>query len=73
MRTAGDNEAQRWLTGVHLLHVVGGLIAIAWVAVRTSAAPADRPAAANRLRALALYWGFVDVVWVIIFVLLYVV
>ena len=52
------------LTGVHLLHVVGGLIAIAWVAVRTSAAPADRPAAANRLRALALYWGFVDVVWV---------
>ena len=61
------------LTGVHLLHVVGGLIAIAWVAVRTSAAPADRPAAANRLRALALYWGFVDVVWVIIFVLLYVV
>jgi heme/copper-type cytochrome/quinol oxidase subunit 3 len=59
------------LTGVHLLHVVGGLIAIAWAAVRTGAAPDPLPAA-NRLRALALYWMFVDVMWVIIFVLLYV-
>jgi cytochrome c oxidase subunit III len=60
------------LTGVHLLHVVGGLIAIAWVLVRTGAVPDPLPAA-NRLRALALYWGFVDVIWVIIFALLYVV
>ena len=60
------------LTGVHLLHVVGGLVAIVWAVVRTGAVPEPLPAA-NRLRALALYWGFVDVIWVIIFALLYVV
>ena len=60
------------LTGVHLLHVVGGLVAIVWAALRTGAAPDPLPAA-NRLRALTLYWGFVDVIWVIIFALLYVV
>ena len=60
------------LTGVHVAHVIGGVIAIGWVALRTGAAPDPLPAA-NRLRALALYWGFVDVIWLIIFVLLYVV
>jgi heme/copper-type cytochrome/quinol oxidase subunit 3 len=60
------------LTGVHLAHVLGGVFASAWVARRSGAAPVIA-ATANRLRALALYWYFVDVVWVVILVLLHVV
>ena len=60
------------LTGVHLLHVVGGVIAIGWVIARSGRAPEPAPTV-NRLRALALYWGFVDAVWLLILVLLYVV
>jgi heme/copper-type cytochrome/quinol oxidase subunit 3 len=60
------------LTGVHLLHVVGGLFAIVFVVVRSGAAPDPAPAA-NRLRALGLYWGFVDVIWLLMLVMLYVV
>ena len=59
------------LTGVHLAHVAGGVLASVWVILRSGAAP-HAAALANRLRALALYWAFVDVIWAIIFVLLYV-
>lgn len=60
------------LTGVHLLHVAGGLLAIVWIILRSGAVPDPGPTV-NRLRALAVYWGFVDVVWLLILVLLYVV
>jgi heme/copper-type cytochrome/quinol oxidase subunit 3 len=60
------------LTGVHLLHVAGGVLANLFVVVRSGAAPDPAPTA-NRLRALTLYWTFVDVVWLAIFVMLYVV
>jgi heme/copper-type cytochrome/quinol oxidase subunit 3 len=59
------------LTGVHLLHVLGGMLANVWVMLRGGAAP-DPAAVANRLRALLLYWGFVDAVWLVILILLYV-
>jgi heme/copper-type cytochrome/quinol oxidase subunit 3 len=57
------------LTGVHLFHVLAGVAANGWVMLRRGAAAE----AANRLRALTLYWGFVDVVWLVILVLVYVV
>jgi heme/copper-type cytochrome/quinol oxidase subunit 3 len=60
------------LTGVHLLHVLGGIAATVWVMLRSGAVPDPAPTL-NRLRALALYWGFVDVVWLVMLVLLYVV
>lgn len=60
------------LTGVHLLHVLGGVLANAWVLLRSGAA-ADPAPTANRVRALMLYWGFVDAVWLVMLVLLYVV
>jgi len=60
------------LTGVHLIHVLGGVLANIWVMLRSGAAPDPAPAV-NRLRALGLYWGFVDVIWLLILVLLYVV
>ena len=57
------------LTGLHALHVAGGLLANLWVlAGLRRAGPAMT---AGRLQALALYWLFVDAVWLIIFPLLY--
>jgi heme/copper-type cytochrome/quinol oxidase subunit 3 len=60
------------LTGVHLLHVVGGIAATIWVMLRSGRVPDPAPTV-NRLRALTLYWGFVDAVWLVMLVLLYVV
>ncbi len=60
------------LTGVHLVHVVGGIAATIWVMLRSGRVPDPAPTA-NRLRALTLYWGFVDAVWLVMLVLLYVV
>jgi len=57
------------LTGLHAAHVAGGLIANVWVLVGLGRV--TDAMATGRLRALALYWGFVDVVWLVIFVLLY--
>ncbi len=55
------------LTGLHALHVLGGLAANAW-ALAGRAGPAMT---ANRIRLLSIYWVFVDVLWIIIFVLVY--
>jgi heme/copper-type cytochrome/quinol oxidase subunit 3 len=57
------------LTGLHALHVAGGLIANVWVLA--DARRVGEAMTAGRIRALALYWGFVDVVWLIIFGVMY--
>jgi cytochrome c oxidase subunit 3 len=57
------------LTGLHGLHVAGGAIANIWVVSGTSNMSADLTA--GRVRALALYWLFVDVVWLVILTLFY--
>jgi heme/copper-type cytochrome/quinol oxidase subunit 3 len=57
------------LTGIHALHVAGGIIALGWV---MAGARRVTPAlTAGRVSAMAMYWTFVDAVWVIIFLLLY--
>ncbi|HEY4240384.1 MAG TPA: cytochrome c oxidase subunit 3 [Kofleriaceae bacterium] len=48
------------MTGLHALHVVVGLALVAWVFVR-----------GKRLPLVALYWHFVDVVWVFLWPLFY--
>ena len=50
------------LTGFHAAHVLGGFIANVWV-TRGMSRVGDA-LTAGRLKALALYWAFVDVVWV---------
>lgn len=57
------------LTGLHAAHVICGLIANAWIVA--GARRAGEAMTAGRLRATALYWAFVDIVWLVIFVLLY--
>ncbi len=61
------------LTGVHALHVVGGIIVSAWLAVAgTEVWTQSAAVIIRRLEAALLYWIFLNVIWVIVFVLLYV-
>ena len=57
------------LTGMHGLHVLAGLIVIAWTAF--GVARGARVATPERVEAVSLYWHFVDLVWVVLFTSLY--
>jgi cytochrome c oxidase subunit 3 len=57
------------LTGLHGLHVVGGLIPLVVVA-RRAAAGRYGSADHNGLVLCAMYWHFLDVVWITLFVAL---
>ncbi|HVZ13112.1 MAG TPA: cytochrome c oxidase subunit 3 [Bauldia sp.] len=57
------------MTALHAVHLIVGILAIAGVAIFWG-----RAAAASRRRrttAVALYWHFVDVIWVFLYPLLY--
>lgn len=56
------------LTGLHALHVVGGILLLAWVAARLPRWAATGGAV---VETSGLYWHFVDVVWIFLFPLLY--
>jgi heme/copper-type cytochrome/quinol oxidase subunit 3 len=62
------------LTGVHLLHVTGGALAIALIGFgqrnQTASPP---PAILNRVEAVLLYWYLVVLAWLVLFVLFHVV
>ena len=58
------------LTGVHLAHVAGGLVVVGWLAA--GGAGVERARLTNRIGATGLYWYFVDVVWLLILLALYV-
>jgi heme/copper-type cytochrome/quinol oxidase subunit 3 len=62
------------LTGVHLAHVAGGLAVTLHLATTGFRMSRTEPARfSNRVTASALYWYFVDAVWITIFVALYIV
>ncbi|MAG33912.1 MAG: cytochrome oxidase subunit III [Deltaproteobacteria bacterium] len=54
------------MTGLHALHVIGGMVAMTIVAlaVRKGQNP-------QRVEYVGIYWHFVDVVWIFLFPLLY--
>jgi cytochrome c oxidase subunit III len=58
------------LTGMHALHVIGGLVAIVWVLGRW-----HRPAAFAQRRGsvafVAMYWHFLGIAWVAFYLLLW--
>ena len=58
------------LTGLHAVHVAAGIVANLWV--RGSFSRVGEAMTRERLKIVAIYWAFVDVVWVIILLLMYV-
>ncbi len=56
--------------GVHLIHVLIGLIVLGGVVVRELRNPGRRRA--SLVESGAVYWHMVDLLWVVIFGLLYV-
>jgi cytochrome c oxidase subunit 3 len=70
---ARSNSAASFLfviTGLHLLHVIGGVIALIVVNLKAFSAKTDKN---NDLpvKLISSYWHFVDILWVYLFVFLY--
>lgn len=59
------------LTGAHFLHFLGGMAALAFIWLR-SLRHAGAPDFRGKLEAVGLYWHMVDLLWILIFPLLYV-
>lgn len=59
-------------TGFHALHVTGGLIAFLFVIGRTFAAKKFGHKEATAAIVVSYYWHFVDVVWIGLFLIIYV-
>ncbi len=60
------------LTGIHVLHVIGGVVPIFAMAVLGGDGRFIRPGSIT-IECMGLYWHFVDVVWIFLFPLLYLV
>ena len=58
------------LTGVHLLHLLIGLGVLSWMLSRTHRTPVA-PAAIAPFECGAIFWHLVDLLWVVLFALLY--
>jgi cytochrome c oxidase subunit 3 len=58
-------------TGFHALHVTGGLVAFVIYMVRTTLAKFT-PAQATAAIVVSYYWHFVDVVWIALFSMVYI-
>ena len=59
------------LVGLHATHVVVGLIALSLVMVFTLLGRVEQRHS-ERIQVLALYWHFVDAVWVVVFTVVYI-
>jgi len=60
------------LVGLHASHVIIGLIALLTVLLFTITRHVKQEHA-ERIQVLALYWHFVDVVWVVVFTVVYII
>ncbi len=60
------------LTGIHMLHVVIGTGVLLFLWRVTAARPPD-PATVNTLASGASFWHMVDILWIVLFALLYLV
>ena len=61
------------LTGLHALHMVIGVRPAERHHVDGAPEAASRPSGTRRSRSSGLYWHFVDIVWIFLFPLLYLV
>ena len=54
-------------TALHGIHIIGGLVLVGWIV------PRARRDCLRIKRVVGLYWRFVDVVWIVLYALIYVV
>ena len=59
------------MTGFHGAHVTGGVIAMGCLTVRSFLFKPYGPDSYNAVENIGLYWHFVDLVWIILFTLVY--
>lgn len=60
------------LTGLHALHIIGGIIVITYfIFPGSSLWKKDPEYYTNRIECTGLYWHFVDLVWIFLFPVLY--
>lgn len=60
------------LTGVHALHIVGGLVVMLYLLGPGARLWSERPEQfASRVESIGLYWHFVDFIWILLFPMLY--
>jgi cytochrome c oxidase subunit III len=57
------------MTGFHAMHVIGGMIPIGWMLTRSFSNKGYTDY--GRVEILGLYWHFVDLVWIFLFPILY--
>ncbi len=60
------------MTGFHGLHVIGGLVAFIFFLIRTALGKFT-PAQATAAIVVSYYWHFVDVVWIGLFAVIYII
>lgn len=60
------------MTGLHALHLVIGIVAVSVFALGLSRG-ARRFASAERIEIVGLYWHFIDVIWIVLYPILYLV
>ena len=58
------------MTGLHAIHVIGGMIALSWLYIRCLKAH-FRPDYFGPVDYIGLYWHLVDLIWIYLFPLLY--
>jgi cytochrome c oxidase subunit 3 len=58
------------MTGLHALHLMAGMAALLWVLVRLHEPPRTGQGAL-RLELVALYWHMVDIIWIFLWPILY--
>ncbi len=61
------------LTGLHVLHIIGGVAVLAyfWSPIGDRMYKEDSELLASRIEVTGLYWHFVDLVWIFLFPILY--
>lgn len=60
------------LTGFHVLHIVGGAVVMLYLLGPGARLHRTRPAQfTNRVEYTGIYWHFVDLIWIVIFPMLY--
>ena len=59
------------MTGVHAVHILGGMIAITWLVVAPAAEGRFSSEYYGPVEFVGLYWHLVDLVWIYLFPLLY--